>query len=139
MTIVPRLITVTSDHMPPSVNNLFATVAGGKRIRSKRYNEWANAAGWDCNGKGSIPGPFELHLILSRKHRRKGQDLDNLIKAPMDLFVAHGLVEGDHLCERVSAEYGDCTGFYAEIRPYSCRYDQKPNDKQAPNSELVRS
>ena len=112
-------ITVTSDHMPPSTNNLFSTVASGRRIRSKRYNEWASAAGWDANGKGSIHGPFVVRLILSRKKRRKGQDLDNLVKAPMDLLVTHGIVESDSLCEQITVAWGDCSGFSIEITAWS--------------------
>ena len=115
---VPRLITIQSDHFPPSVNNLFATIAGGRRIRSKRYNEWANAAGWDCNGKGTIPGPFEIAIIVSRAHRKATADLDNRIKAILDLLVAHKVIEDDKHCERLSIEWGNCAGFYVEVRPY---------------------
>lgn len=112
------MIVVQSDHFPISTNALFANVAGRGRVRTKRYKEWAQAAGWDCNGKGSISGPFELRLVLSRRKRRKGQDLSNLIKCVEDLLVAHGIVEDDSLNEKITLAWGDCTGFYAEVCPF---------------------
>lgn len=109
------MIVVQSDHFPISTNALFANVAGRGRVRTKRYKDWAAAAGWDCNGKGSISGPFELRLVLSRRKRRKGQDLSNLVKCVEDLLVAHGIVEDDSLNEKITLAWGDCTGFYAEV------------------------
>lgn len=114
------LITIQSIHFPPSVNSLFANVAGRGRVRTKRYKEWAAAAGWDLNGKGQIPGPFIIDIILSRKKRRKNADLDNHgTKAILDLLVTHGVIEDDSLAERITIEWGDCTGFYVELRPYT--------------------
>lgn len=112
------VITVESEHFPVSVNALFANVAGRGRVKTKRYKDWQQAAGWDANGKGTIKGPFELRLILSRKKRRKGQDLSNLVKCVEDLLVTHGIVEDDSLNERLVLAWGDCKGFHAEVSPY---------------------
>lgn len=111
-------ITIQSEYFPPSVNSLFANVAGRGRVRTKRYREWAAASGWDCAGKGSITGPFTISIILSRYKRRKNADLDNLAKAILDLIVEHKIVEDDRLLEKLSLEWGECQGFYAEITPY---------------------
>lgn len=118
MAQVTSLVTIQSAHFPPSTNSLFANVAGRGRVRTKRYKEWAAAAGWDCNGKGSIPGPFSIAIIISRKHRRSNADLDNRIKALLDLIVDHKIVEDDKLCERLQIEWGDCEGWFAEVRPH---------------------
>ena len=115
---VHPVITITSEHFPISVNALFANVAGRGRVRTKRYNEWAQAAGWDCLGKGSITGPFQASIIISRKRARANADLDNFPKGIIDLMVKHGIVEDDHLLQRLTIEYGDCTGFCIELRPY---------------------
>lgn len=102
------------------MNTLFANVAGRGRVRTKRYKEWAAASGWDCLRKGSITGPFTIAIILSRKKRRKNADLDNHgTKAILDLLVSHRIIEDDSLAERISIEWGDCTGWFAEISPYT--------------------
>ncbi len=113
------IITIESTAFPPSVNSLFRNVAGKGRVRTKRYKEWSSAAGWDCLRKGSITGPFTISIILSRKKRRKNADLDNHgTKAILDLLVAHKIIEDDKYAERISIEWGDCEGWYAEVRPY---------------------
>ena len=38
---------------PPSVNALFANVAGEGRVRSARYKQWATAAGWRLQSQKS--------------------------------------------------------------------------------------
>jgi Holliday junction resolvase RusA-like endonuclease len=116
---VTSLIKIESTYFPPSTNSLFANVAGRGRVRTKRYREWAAAAGWDLQGKGSIPGPFVIDIILSRKKRRSNADLDNHgTKAILDLLVSHKIIEDDSLAEKISIEWGDCEGFYLELRPY---------------------
>ena len=111
-------ITIQSEHFPPSVNSLFANVSGRGRVRTKRYREWAAASGWDCQGKGSITGPFTAAIILSRKHRRSNADLDNRVKPLLDLLQAHKVIEDDKYLEKLTVEWGDCKGFYIEITPY---------------------
>ncbi len=113
------LVTIQSEHFPPSVNVLFRNVPGKGRVRTKRYKDWAAASGWDCNGKGSISGAFTISIILSRKKRRKNADLDNHgTKAILDLLVTHKVIEDDCLAEKISIEWGDCEGWYAELRPW---------------------
>lgn len=109
------MITVQSVHFPISTNALFANIPGRGRVRSKRYKEWAAAAGWDANGKGSISGPFALNIILSRSKRRSNADLDNLSKGIIDLLVAHKIVDDDKYLERMTLAWGDCDGFHVEV------------------------
>jgi crossover junction endodeoxyribonuclease RusA len=105
-----RSITFWTEHLPPSTNALFANVAGKGRIRSERYREWQNAAGWDFNGKGSIAGPFKATITVCASKRRKGRDIDNFAKPTLDLLVKHGVVEDDSLCEEVTLRWGDAAG-----------------------------
>lgn len=112
------MIIVQSEHFPPSVNALFANVAGKGRVRTKRYKEWSSAAGWDANGKGSIKGPFSVAIILSQSHRRSNADLDNRIKPLLDLLQDHGIIENDSMCEEIRVAWGHCPGFYIEVSPY---------------------
>lgn len=114
-----NVVTIESDFFPPSVNSLFRNVAGKGRVRTKRYREWASASGWACNGRGAVSGPFTIAIILSRHKRRKNADLDNHgTKAILDLLVSHKVIDDDSLAERITVEWGDCQGWYAEVRSF---------------------
>lgn len=102
-----RCIPVTKAHLkphenitidlpfPPSVNNLFANGSKG-RFPTQQYRDWQAAAGWKilADRPGRLPGPVKITLILEEKHGRR--DLDNLVKAPLDLLVKHSVIDGDH-------------------------------------------
>jgi hypothetical protein len=75
---------------PPSANALFANVPGRGRVRTARYQKWAETAGWEIKVqvKGEqIKGDYLLSIWLP-----KGIDLDN-VKAIADLLGPgkHGL------------------------------------------------
>lgn len=112
--------TVTLDlPYPPSANGLFANVAGRGRVRSDRYRQWANAAGWQLVSQkpGKVAGRYVLALEVERRDRRK-RDLDNLLKAVSDLLVQHGVIEADHLAEHIHLAWGDVEGCRVTVAPY---------------------
>lgn len=80
---------------PPSTNNLFINVKRG-RIRSQKYDEWLKEASWELARRKppEVTGPVRLAYVFGIPDRRK-RDLDNLIKAPQDLLVKFGIIEGD--------------------------------------------
>ena len=95
--------------LPPSVNRLWRTTKGGGMYRSNKYTEWRTAAIWQTSVQvrsQTIPGKFKatFHFVRPDKRRR---DLDNLIKAAMDVVVSTKLVEDDHLCEWLEARWVD--------------------------------
>ena len=81
---------------PPSVNGLFANVPGRGRVRSDRYRQWANAAGWELKSQKpkKVRGPVSIAIYVEEKRDRK-RDIDNLAKGPIDLIVTHKLIDGD--------------------------------------------
>jgi crossover junction endodeoxyribonuclease RusA len=85
---------------PPSVNALFANVAGKGRVRSARYRQWATAAGWmlqsqRANWPAIAAGqPYSVALRLPVDYR---SDIDNAAKGPIDLLVSLGIVPDDRL------------------------------------------
>lgn len=89
--------------IPPGVNNLFATV-GKRRVKSKRYRDWREAA-WASVMQQTRPeairGPFVASFLVTRPDKRK-RDLDGLLKAPLDLLVDLGLIDDDSLAENLS-------------------------------------
>ena len=117
---MPYPIVVTSRHFPPSTNTMFRNVNGKGRVKTERYRTWTSAAGWDANGKGTCSGPFKLIVAYSTEHRRSNMDLDNRLKAVLDLLVTHGIVDDDSKCEAIHASWQvipDGKAFRAEIWP----------------------
>lgn len=84
-------------HMPrpPSLNKLWITVPGKKRVRSPAYIQWATHAGWEVKrqivGMKAIACRFnmEIHVPISRR------DTGNWEKAIGDLLQTVGVVTND--------------------------------------------
>lgn len=97
--------------MPPSTNNLFATViVKGKlrRIRSKKYDAWCNEANWLVRiaaAAKQIEGPYSLQLWAKRTTKRR--DLDNLAKPICDALVKGGAIADDSLAETIAMSWSD--------------------------------
>ena len=86
-------MTVIELPFPPSTNNLFINVKHG-RIPSQRYEDWRLEAGLMLNKHQPVAGPVSIAYEFGEPDRRK-RDLDNLLKAPSDLLVTHGVIEAD--------------------------------------------
>lgn len=96
--------------MPPSSNNLFATITQkGKvrRITTRDYKAWRELAG-DClmaqytrYGAPAIHKPIELRIRLNLDH--KG-DIANREKAITDLLVEHLDMPDDRWIDRIVIE-----------------------------------
>lgn len=110
------MIVLTLPFPPPS-NNLFFNRRGGGRAPTERYASWQNAAGWDLKSQkpGKIAGPYEIELTFERKDKRK-RDIGNLEKACSDLLVKHGVIEDDHLAQKITLQWGDVKGCRVVIR-----------------------
>lgn len=100
MMLVPRSKSRVTLPIPPSVNNLFATV-GGKRVRSRAYKAWLK------NVEGpllemQIPSKFPVIISVVVFGRLKtNRDLDNLLKPVGDAMVTCNVLPGDsvrHIC-----------------------------------------
>lgn len=112
-------IFIKTKHIPPSANACFSNVKGKGRVRTKRYNTWIAAAGWDFNGKGKVSGRFACVITIDRSKRRSNADIDNRIKPTLDLLQKHGLIEDDKLCESVTCKWGEADGGMSVlIEPY---------------------
>jgi crossover junction endodeoxyribonuclease RusA len=101
---------------PVSTNNLFA--GKGRRFPSKRYKAWREEAAWALASQRPLPSfsePVEVTLSIGRPDRRT-RDLDNLLKAPLDLLVEFGVLADDQLIHRLSASWdSDVVGCRVEI------------------------
>lgn len=98
--------------MPPSVNELYANrkpvVKGFGRRRTEKYERWRTEAGWSLKLQKPKPvlGAVSIHIDLEDSDGRI-TDADGRLKAPIDLLVAHRVIEGDSkkFVRRVSAEW----------------------------------
>lgn len=92
--------------IPPSTNALWRVAAGGRGYKSARYATWWAAAKVEIMAQRvpAVAGPYALHVRFIRPDRR-GRDLDNLIKPLSDLLVTMRVIEGDHLAQRITAEW----------------------------------
>lgn len=102
---------------PPSVNNLFINTKRG-RIRSQKYDEWIQLAGWELQKQKAprITGPVSLSYAFGPPDKRK-RDLGNLEKAPTDLLVSHGVIEADHghIVKEIRLSWGNVEGVKVTI------------------------
>jgi Holliday junction resolvase RusA-like endonuclease len=100
----------------PSVNNLFVNRSGavrGGRFRGSDYRRWLQDAGWTVKLQKQPPVPGIVAMLIEAPlHRRR--DLDNALKAIIDLTVNLGLIENDNLIDdlhivRRGTEGDSCT------------------------------
>jgi Holliday junction resolvase RusA-like endonuclease len=82
---------------PPSANRLFTNKYRGGRVRSREYKSWIEMAGKELMRQRPKrhEGPVSITIIASPPHARK-RDLDNLLKAALDLLVSHGVIVDDN-------------------------------------------
>lgn len=80
---------------PPSLNALFSD-GRKRRTISKRYEQWIALASGELmiQRPKRHTGPVRATLMLSPPDNRE-RDADNYAKAPMDLLVKAGVIEGD--------------------------------------------
>ena len=93
--------------LPPSINRLWRTSKNGGMYRSGKYAEWRTAAIWQASVQvksKAIAGKYKATFQFVRPDKRR-RDLDNLLKAAMDVIVSAKIVEDDHLCEWLEARW----------------------------------
>jgi crossover junction endodeoxyribonuclease RusA len=80
--------------MPPSTNNLFINIPKRGRVPSSQYKAWKNAAGLTLNIQRpeKFTGAVDVRVGIPKRTRG---DIDNRVKALLDLLVAHGVIEDD--------------------------------------------
>ena len=95
--------------IPPSLNGAYFNVPGRGRVSSRGLSDWKAAAGWKLKSQrpGSIPGAYRFALYLPAKMRG---DLDNRIKAAMDLLKEHRVTPDDRRAVSVLAERSELVG-----------------------------
>lgn len=90
---------------PPTLNNLFKNV-GKKRVRSAEYDAWIRAANLALRAQRPAKhlGSFRATIVLTRPDRRR-RDIDNTVKAIMDLLTKAGAIEDDCLAQSLTVAW----------------------------------
>lgn len=85
---------------PPSVWDIY--VGWGKQRRlSPEYAKWRKDCGYFLARKNEfIDGQFSIQVALKRPHKRS--DLDNRMKAILDVLQHYKVIKNDNLCERLT-------------------------------------
>lgn len=85
--------------VPPSVNEMFANVPGVGRVKTAKYRAWRKAALNEAMlgmiGKRRIKGLFTATIWVTANN---GSDIDNRVKACLDLCKTVGAITDDKRC-----------------------------------------
>jgi len=105
--------------MPPTTNNLFATV-GKNRIRTVEYKAWAAEAGYVLNRQRPplMAGKVSLLIEVEEPKTARRQDVANREKAVVDLLVSHRVIQGDdqRFVREITLRWADVAGVRVTIR-----------------------
>ena len=101
-----QIQSIVFDGVPVSVNQMYRNLKGRGRVKSQRYNTWRNAVEWQVKAQQPelVEGNVEVS-IFCRKPDRRRRDIDNTIKAVLDMLVNLHLIEDDSKVAKVSAEW----------------------------------
>lgn len=104
--------------MPPGVNNLFFNLPNHGRAVTDVYRKWRHVAGLEImrQRSGRVEGPVELAFTFEDTPRA---DIDGKLKAPVDLLVSMGVIDGDSskTVRKITAAWcGNTQGARVEIR-----------------------
>lgn len=107
----------------PSTNHLFAG-NGKRRYRSPEYASWIIEAGHRLNLQKPTPirGKVRLLIEVAEPKTAVATDVTNRIKAPEDLLVRHGIIEGDSqkYVRSVTAEWSNrIEGIRVTVMPWA--------------------
>ena len=107
---------------PPSVNSMFNQTNGQQRFPTKQYKDWKLETEWKLNASkpARVPGPVHLLFEVEEKDKRQ-RDITNHLKAPEDMLVKLGVIDGDHsaVVRMVEAKWSkDVSGVRITITPH---------------------
>lgn len=93
---------------PPTLNTCFQNVPGRGRVITPKYREWINEALWML--KSQKPSKFDVEVSISIgivAPDRRARDIDNLIKACLDILVKGSVIKDDSrkYVRKVSAQW----------------------------------
>jgi len=99
--------------MPPSVNGMYRNVTGKGRVKTKEAKAWAHEAQWMLIAQRNrssqhrcIVGPVAVTVEAYRPGNKR-RDLDNILKALLDLLTASKTIKDDSQVMSIHARWVD--------------------------------
>lgn len=90
--------------VPPSVNKLFANRAGG-RFKTREYKDWLSEAAWMIREQLPDPVPGRIVVLISAERESLSADIDNRVKAILDLLVKSKVIDDDRFVTGVAVSW----------------------------------
>lgn len=92
---------------PPSVNAMFRNVRrlkgkGTGRVETELYRDWKGHAGWRLREQRPQPVPGRVLIIINIERLSDFADIDNRVKATLDLLVKHQVIDDDRFVSGVA-------------------------------------
>ena len=106
---------------PPSTNALFRNVPGKGRVKTAAYSDWVMQAHVALRSQrvGKVSGRV---IVLVGIERHSGQaDIDNRLKATLDVLVKAGIVEDDRFISFAPAFWMPAANHLAHVAIYPCQ------------------
>ena len=105
----------------PSVWDLYRPAKRGqRRPRTPEYEAWIKEAGWELARQRPprVPGKVVLLIEVGEIGIKALADCTNRVKAPEDLLVSHGIIQGDdrRFVREVTVRWAQIKGLRVTIR-----------------------
>lgn len=92
--------------VPPSLNNIFATVKG-RRIKTSAYKSWRAAAGYSILAQRPERHDGDVIVNIQIGPRIKNADIDNRIKGCLDVLCDTRVIKSDRNVVSVLCAWND--------------------------------
>jgi Holliday junction resolvase RusA-like endonuclease len=117
---------------PPSANNLFFNLKGGKgRAITTTYRNWLTEAGWTLKQKRPEPFGKMLVQVALCVPNDKRRDIDNFAKPILDLLVKQQIINDDRQVERLTVERHARKDVTVSVEPFDGSISQEGRLKVA--------
>lgn len=125
------MVTCITLPFPPSTNAIWRN--NRRTHKSPRYKAWLRVAKNAIHAQQpkQVKGPISVDFRIERPDRRR-RDLDNFLKAALDVLTQCAVIEDDYLVEDLRAAWaGPGKEIHITIRPSMSNHTTTPESEAA--------